>query len=264
MKIKNLLALVLLFTVLINAEEIEKKEWKKYFDAHNLDGGFLLYDFNNDTYFYYNKARCEKEFLPASTFKIPNSLFALESGVIKDEKEVIKWDGKERSYPDWNRDQNLEIAIKSSCVWFYQELARRIGKEKMQKFVNMADYGNKVITDSIDTFWLEGDIRITAYQQIEFLKNFYFYKLPFDKKNVDLVKKILTLEKTEKYTLSGKTGWPGLDKDDYGWWVGYLEKDGNVYFIANNLEIKNRTDLPFRLAIAKDILDSLGLINLTK
>ncbi|MFH0734740.1 MAG: class D beta-lactamase [bacterium] len=264
MNIKKLLIFVLLFSVGVNAEEIEKKEWKKFFDSHDLDGCFLLYDLNKDTYSYYNKKRCETGFLPASTFKIPNSLFALESGAIKDENEIIKWDGVERSYPDWNKDQNLASAIKVSCLWFYQELARRIGTERMQNYVNKANYGNKDITENIDTFWLDGNIRITAFEQIDFLRNFYLYKLSFDKKNVDKVKQIIVLEKNEKYTLSGKTGWPGLDKDDYGWWVGYVERDNNVYFIAINLEIKKREDLPLRLGIAKEILNSLELINLTK
>jgi beta-lactamase class D len=116
--------------------------------------------------------RAKERFLPASTFKIFNSLAALESGVIKDQDEIIKWDSIPRGWEKWDMDHNLRSAIKYSAVWFYQELARRIGEEKMRSYINKTGYGNKNIEGGIDLFWLQGELKISAMEQIEFLKKF--------------------------------------------------------------------------------------------
>ncbi len=162
--------LILLVASSIFCEEIEKKEWGKYFTEKGFEGCFVLLDNNNNTTYVYNKERAEKQFLPASTFKIPNSVFALDSKVIKDENEIIEWDGVTRSFKDWNQNLNLSTAIKVSCVWFYQELAKRMGYEKLDNYVKSINYGNKNIKGAIDRFWLDGELRISAYQQIDFLK----------------------------------------------------------------------------------------------
>jgi beta-lactamase class D len=181
-----------------------KPELEKYFQGAN--GAFVLYDLNNNRYIRYNPERCAQGFIPASTFKIINSLIGLETGVIPDENYVIKWNGTPYEVPAWNQDHTLKSAIKNSVVWYYQELARRGGKEKMQQYVDAVGYGNKDISGKIDTFWLEGGLRISADEQVEFLKRLYQDKLPFSPRSMKIVKEILVLEKTESYQLSGKTG----------------------------------------------------------
>ena len=109
---------------------------ERIFKTEEVNGCFTIYDLKNDSKLSYNAERLDSTFLPASTFKIINSMIALETGVIKDEKEIIKWDSLDRGYDKWNRDQNLESGLKYSAVWFYQELARRIGKKKMQHWDN--------------------------------------------------------------------------------------------------------------------------------
>ena len=109
-------------------------QFQDIFDKNDIKGAFILYDLINDTALIFNQPRTERAYLPASTFKIINSLIALETGVIKDENEMIQWDGEERFVETWNQDHNLRSGIKYSVVWFYQELARRIGEERMQKF----------------------------------------------------------------------------------------------------------------------------------
>lgn len=252
--------LVMLLASSIWGTEIEKKEWGKYFKDRDCDGCFVLLDNNNNTTYVYNKERAGKQFLPASTFKIPNSIFALDSKVIKDENEIIEWDGVQRSFKDWNQNINLSSAIKVSCVWFYQELARRMGFEKLDNYVNSCNYGNKNINGKVDTFWLEGDLRISAYQQIEFLKSFYFYKLPFENNTIDIVKKIIVNETTPKYKLSAKTGWADLVNNEVGWWVGYVEKDNNTYFFALNMKMTKLEQAKLRIEIAKEILKEMGII----
>jgi beta-lactamase class D len=233
---------------------LPENAFQKVFAEFHVKGTFLLYDLNNDTYSVYDKERAEKAFLPASTFKILNSLIALETKAIKDQCETIEWDRRTWRFDEWNQDQTLQTAFRNSVVWAYQELARRIGKKQMQFWVDKADYGNRNISDEIDTFWLEGELRISAQQQVEFLKKLYKNQLPFSKRNMDIVKEIMIVEQAGTYTLRGKTGWASRVSPQIGWFVGWLETSNNVYFFALNIDIVNRKDVNSRVDIAKRVL----------
>jgi beta-lactamase class D len=54
---------------------------KKIFDKYQIEGSILIYNQNDNCYSGYHLERCNIAFCPASTFKIPNTLIALESGV---------------------------------------------------------------------------------------------------------------------------------------------------------------------------------------
>ncbi|MDQ1353507.1 MAG: beta-lactamase class [Acidobacteriota bacterium] len=228
--------------------------FQKVFAELHVKGTFVLYDLNNDSYSVYDKERAEKAFLPASTFKILNSLIALETKVIKDQCETIEWDRRTWRFDEWNQDQTLQTAFRNSVVWAYQELARRIGKKQMQYWVDKADYGNRNISDQIDTFWLEGELLISARQQVEFLEKLYKNQLPFSKRNMDIVKEIMMIEQGGTYILRGKTGWAARVSPQIGWFVGWLETPNNVYFFALNIDIVNRKDVNARIDIAKRVL----------
>lgn len=129
------------------------------FQKKRINGCFILYDLEKDTSIIYNITRAVQQFLPASIFKMPNSLIALECGVIENKNEIILWDNVERFVPAWNKDHDLRSAIKNSVVWYYQELARRAGEERMQDWVNEIHYGNRKIGNKIDIFWLDGNLR---------------------------------------------------------------------------------------------------------
>jgi beta-lactamase class D len=238
-----------------------KPELEKYFQGFR--GAFVLYDLNRNRYIRYNAERCAERFIPASTFKIMNSLIGLETGVIPDENYVIQWDGTKYDIPSWNQDHTLKTAIQNSVVWYYQELARRVGKEKMQRYVDAANYGNKDIAGQIDTFWLEGGLRISADEQVEFLKRLYQGDLPFSQRSMNIVKVILVLERTESYQLSGKTGSGQRITPHEGWFVGYLESKGNVYFFATNFESASPDGLAngdTARKMSQNILQGLGLL----
>ena len=143
-------------TATVNPVSVVNPELEKYFQG--FKGAFVLYDFNKNQYIRFNPERCAEQFIPASTFKIMNSLIGLETGVIPDENYVIKWDGTHYDVPSWNQDHTLKTAIQNSVVWYYQELARRVGSEKMQYYVDAAQYGNQNISGQIDNFWLEGGL----------------------------------------------------------------------------------------------------------
>jgi beta-lactamase class D len=240
---------------------IAQVDLTQHFEQLGLEGSILIYDQNADQFYEHNPTRNTTAFFPASTFKILNALVSLETDVIRDDLTVLTWDGVEREIPTWNRDTNLRQGFKDSVVWFYQVLARRVGHERMQDFVNQAGYGNRDIgtAEVIGRFWLDGPLQITPRQQIEFLQKLYRDELPFAQRTVDLVKDIMVVERTPNYVLSGKTGWATAAEPELGWFVGYLEQNDNVYFFATNIDIQDDDDLPARIEVTRRSLSTLGL-----
>lgn len=259
---KILTAFILFILLTPAAFSQSTKDFSKYYDEHGVKGSFLLYDLNKDEYIYYDSSRCSKRFIPASTFKIFNSLVSLETGAVGDEYEVIEWDGIKRNIESWNQSHNMRSAINYSVVWFYQELARRVGEERMQHYIDTVNYGNKDISGGIDRFWLDGDLRISQFEQIEFLKKLYSGSLPFSERTQNIVKDIMLNEDTLGYKLRAKTGWGMRVEINVGWWVGWVETNNNVYFFANNIESEEPTDnfIKGRFEITRKILKELNIL----
>ena len=232
------------------------------FSQMGINGAILIYDRNNKKFYEHNPARNSQAFLPASTFKIFNSLVALETGVIPNDVAVLTWDGIQRQFPIWNQDTNIRQAFKNSTVWFYQVLARRIGYERMDKFIKQVGYGNRQIgtPEQIDKFWLEGPLKITPREQIEFLQRLQRQELPFSQRTLDLVQDIMIYERTPDYVLRGKTGWATSVTPNIGWFVGYLSQKNNVYFLATNIDVRNDNDVPARIEVTRRSLKALGLL----
>jgi beta-lactamase class D len=240
-------------------------DFGRHFQELGVEGSIIIYDLNQDQTYQHNSERNATPFLPASTYKILNSLIALETGVISDEIAVLTWDGIERSVPSWNRNLNMREAFKLSAVWFYQVLARRVGHQRMQDWVTQVGYGNQTIgsTDDIDQFWLEGELRITPQEQIQFLRRLYLDDLPFSERSLSIVKDIMIVEQTPTYTIRAKSGWVGFGEpgqSQIGWYVGYLERDENVYLFATNIDIHNDNDPGYRAALTRRCFQDLGLL----
>lgn len=240
-----------------------KDDFKKFYDGYNVAGSFVLFDRNNDKYFFYNQSQFKQPFTPASTFKICNSLIGLETGVIKDENFIIPWDSVQRRIPTWNQDQDLKSAFKNSTVWYYQDLARRVGGERMKYWLDKANYGNADTSGGIDKFWLTGGLRITPEQQINFLTRLHDNKLPFSQSSIEIVKKIMIAKDTLSYVVRAKTGWGFQDSLNVGWYVGYVESNNNVYYFANCIQTSDDNNPYFakaRIEIVYQILNELNLI----
>lgn len=239
------------------------EDFKKHFDKYDVEGSFVVYDLKNEKAYYFNEERCNIQYTPASTFKIFNSLVGLETGAIPDTSHIIPWDGIQRgSYTPWHRDNSLKTAFKYSVVWYYQELARRVGEKEMQRLIDLNSYGNQNINGGIDAFWLTGDLRISQNQQIEFLKKLYNETLNFSKKNQKLVKDIMLMESNEDYRLFAKTGMGKQGSVWYGWYVGWIEKDTESYFFATNMETADSKKILTggRKGITLAVLADLGFI----
>ena len=244
-----------------------RPELGKFFGA--IEGAFVLLDGQTGSTLCHNPQRAATRFLPASTFKIPNSVIALDSGVASGPDFALAWDPKTAPrlawWPAaWARDHTLRTALPDSVVWYYQELARRIGPGRMQTYLDRFAYGNRDISGGIDRFWLTGGLRISAGEQVRFLRQFYFGELGVSPRATRIARDLLVLEETPAYRLSGKTGWAGVGESDapqVGWLVGYLERGGAVYFYATNIEIKSAADAKARLGITKAVLGHLGLLD---
>jgi beta-lactamase class D len=242
-------------------------DFQQHFKSLDVNGSIIIYNLNQDLFYQRNPERNDTSFLPGSTYKIPNSLISLETGVIQNDVDVLTWDGIERGLPgspidEWNQDLNMRLAFKYSAVWFYQVLARKIGHPRMQDFVTKIQYGNQNIgaAKDIDNFWLEGELRITPRQQIDFLRRLQQNDLPFAQKNIDLVKDIAIAEQSSTYVLRAKTGWVTSITPQIGWYVGYLEQNNNVYFFATNIDMVTEKDAASRLEVTKLCLQDLGLL----
>ena len=235
-------------------------DWKTIFNEHGVEGSILIYDQQKEAYSGYNLEMIETEYSPASTFKIFNSLVALETGAVKTEEDTLRWDGKDKGRPQWNKDHNMRSGIKYSVVWFYQELARRAGPKQMKHYIDIVGYGNKDMSGGIDAFWLTGGLRISSIQQIDFLQRLYANDLPFSQRSIDIVKNIIIVDSTDTYVLRAKTGWSSHIKPEIGWFVGYIETKGNVYFFSTNIIMTRTEDMAAREAITREVLKKMGIL----
>ena len=234
---------------------------KKYFDENKVEGCFTMLNNADGKVTVYNMKYDTMRFLPASTFKIFNSLVGLQTGAITDEKMIIKWDGVKRWNEDWNKDMDLAEAFKVSNVAWYQEVARRIGKDTMQRWIDSVGYGNRNISGPIDSFWLNNNLKISPDEQVGLVKRLYFDQLPFRKSVQQMVRDIMLRENNTAYKLSYKTGY-GFAEDGkaIGWLVGWIEENRHVYFFTTFIKAPDKdTDLKdMRLSITKAILKQYG------
>lgn len=232
----------------------------KYFKENNVEGTFALFDNGTGKFTVYNLERYrDSAYLPASTFKIVNSLIGLQTGKIVNDSMIIKWDGIDRGRSECNRDMSMYDAFRISCPAWYQELARRLGKDTMQQWLDTLAYGNKKIS-RIDTFWLDNSLKIRPDEQLGLVKRLYFNQLPFHKINQDIVKRAMLFEDNPNYKLSYKTGWGFKENgNSLAWMVGWIEENKHPYFFVLNVETPDKkADIPaVRLKILKGILQQL-------
>ncbi|HEU4472988.1 MAG TPA: penicillin-binding transpeptidase domain-containing protein [Flavisolibacter sp.] len=265
---RSLLALLVLFKLVScspNNVQVDDS-LEKYFTENKAAGSFALLNNNNGNFTIYNLDRYrDSSYLPASTFKIVNSLIGLQTGIITNDSMVIRWDSIRRPVDEWNRDLSMYQAFRVSAVPYYQEVARRIGRDTMQRWLDSIAYGTAKITSRVDTFWLDNSLKITSDEQLGLVKKLYFNELPFHRINQEIVKKAMLFEDKPEYRLSYKTGWGFADstrKKHIGWVVGWIEENKHPYFFVLNLE---STEPGFdmagaRMKILKGILSQLGFM----
>lgn len=241
----------------VNANSLDE-----IFARRGVNGTLVIYDVQKNGWWLHNAGRAAERFYPASTFKIFNSLIGLSEGVVKDADEIFYRYGGEPVYLEsWKADASLRSAIQLSQVPAYKELARRIGTERMQANIKKLHYGNENTGTKIDTFWLEGPLKISALEQVKLLAKLAQLKLPYPRQAQQQVCDITVLKQTDTYTLHGKTGWATDNiKTPAGWFVGWAETKDNLYVFAMNMDLTDAGDLPLRENITLECLRTLKVL----
>ena len=243
------------------ADTVSRPEWERHFEAKGVRGTFIVFEPAKDRYLVCNESRARTRFLPASTFKIPNALIGLEVGAIDDENEVFRWDGRPKPRPAWERDHTLATGMRESVAWMFQEVARRIGRERMREWLDRLEYGNRDIKGGIDLFWLQGGLRVSAREQVDFLRKLSEGELPMTQRSQRLVREALMVERTPAYKLYAKTASAGAGSNALAWWAGWIERKGRpAAYFALNFAPSSRTRFEDRFAIARAILGEEGLL----
>ena len=243
----------------------QRPDWEKFFDNEDATGTIVVADRRGSTQsegaggelLVYAPERAAVRFSPASTFKIVHTLFALDAGVVRDEFQVFAWDGIERSFAQHNRDQDLRSAMRSSAIWVYQEFANAIGVQGAREYLERIGYGNADPTVQDGSYWVDGNLAISAYEQIAMLERLYRNALPFSAEHQRLVKDIMIVEAGRHWILRAKTGWEG----SMGWWVGWIEWPTGPVFFALNIDTPDRlSDLAKRENIGRAVLRSVDAL----
>lgn len=247
-------------TLLLAQTVVEEPGLEPFFTQRGVDGCFVVLDSKKDTLHLYNPERAKVRFRPASTFKIPNALIGLDVGAVRDLDEVLPYGGTKEWMKTWEKDMNLRDAMKISNVAVFHQLAKRIGLERMQHKLTAFQYGNAQAGKDIETrFWLDGPLEISALEQVDFLHRLVSGKVPVKAQALESVKTLIMYEKRPGAAIYGKTGWLGSKGTQVGWWVGWVEKEGQSYPFALNARIKSLEDAKHRIPIALDCLTKLGL-----
>lgn len=245
--------------------DVEVPELGSVLDSNKVSGSILVYDAAADRYSGVNLNRVDSGFIPASTFKIPNSIIGMETGIVADRNSLFRWDGRKRRRPEWERDLTLAAAYNVSCVPCYQDVARKVGPERMRAYLRKLGYGHMAFADSmVDRFWLQGDSRISQREQIDFLRRLYNRRLPISNHTYEEMRAMMLLQKDSAYALSGKTGWSTQDGHEIGWFVGFVEIGGRVYYVATNIVPRADCDMDefpaARLRVSTSALRLLHII----
>jgi beta-lactamase class D len=253
-------SILLFFNAATAAEWNENKEVAQIFKDAGVTGTFVLYDVSRDEYTGFDQQRANTRYIPASTYKIANSLIGLTTGAVKDVDEILPYGGGEYFMDTWEHDMSLRDAIVISNVPIYQELARRIGLEKMRENMRKLNYGNMDIGQEVDQFWLEGPLEISAVEQTKFVSELAQQKLDFPIKHQKAVAEILELENGDGWSLHAKTGWQTATDPGIGWWVGWVKRGDHIYAFALNLDMYQIVDAPKRIELGKAALKALNVL----
>jgi beta-lactamase class D len=248
------------------AADTPRADWARLFEDAGATGTLLVVDERDGRRHVHDPARARQRFVPASTFKIPHLLFALDAGIAQDASQTFRWDGVPRRFPHWNRDQTLRDAMRGSTVWVFQGFANALGERRERQYLRRIGYGNRSIAGGIDRFWLDGGLAISAVEQIDMLRRLHRDALPFDAAHQRLVKDLIVIERvaTERdrgFVLHGKTGWAFDAEPQIGWFVGWVDTPDGAVFFALNIDMPGgAADAPKREAIVRKALASIGAL----
>lgn len=233
----------------------------------NLEATFLLKNSATQAITVHNPQRAKQRFPPCSTFKIPNTIIALETGIATSPDFLIPYNPAlklEGRGPNgaWGRDNTLRSAYQNSVLWFYQEIARRAGLDTMTRFVRQFHYGNEDTSAGVDRFWLGTSLRISPEEQIAFLERLNANQLGVSKRTTETAKDIMLAESGNGWKLYAKTGACREPNQPVAlWYVGFVERADATHYFALEMAAPDYEPLMHRrIPITKAILTELKLI----
>ncbi|PTL56121.1 penicillin-binding transpeptidase domain-containing protein [Paraconexibacter algicola] len=210
--------------------------------------------------------RSARRYLPSSTFKIPNSLLAIERGVASGADEPypgphpnVIVDGAPLLPAQCEGDLTLATAFRFSCIPIYQQIAREIGLDAYRRDLRALRYGNGRLDPALaDRFWLEGPFAISAREQVRFLQRLRTGRLPLRVRTMDEVRRMMITEDTAGTVVRSKTGYVFTTTPRVGWWVGWVQAGERTWTFALNLDVTRPEHLAARTTIGRAILRELG------
>lgn len=261
-----LLLLTLLFIALNVSVPVralaEDRELADLFARTRVRGTMVISSLDGRITYTHDSRRAHHRYPVASTFKILNTLIALQEGAARGKDEKIRWDGHQYDFPDWNHDQTLESAFKASCVWYYQELARRLGAETYREYLRRCSFGELEEPFEATTFWLDGSLRASACEQVEFLRRVCKRTLPFSATAYETLAGIMVVEKASGGVIRAKSGWAVRGAQQQGWYVGWVDSgQGGIWLFAMNMDLLGPDELPLRQRITREALQVKGIID---
>lgn len=199
-------------------------------------GSILIFDPLEKHSYSNDFLHADSAFIPASTYKIPHSIIALELNIVASESTLFKWSGETFSITNWNQDLTFKEAFAFSCVPCYKKIALKIGAKRMKLMLDKLNYPGMVFTEQdIDQFWLQGHSKISQREQIDFMERFVQKQLPISARTQHIVENILINEENKNYVLRAKTG---LSANGWGWFVGYITVGKQIWYFATHIKAK--------------------------
>ena len=246
------------------AAEIEIPEWRNAFVEQGVAGSVVVRRLGENRSFVSDLDQAARGLVPASTFKIPHLLIALETGVVQDVEQVVPWDGQRRRVAAWNRDQSVQQAVAVSSVPVFQTIARSIGEDRMSAWLRRLGYGNAEVSGGVDRFWLDGGLRVTPVQQVDFIEQLLLGTLPASSRSQIAARDAVPGERMGcDVTIHGKTGWAhkvGDDGPDTGWWVGWVERPHDVWLFATAVQGYPERIREARREVTLSVLEKAGIL----
>lgn len=233
---------------------VEREDLEAVFVEAGVTGTFVLFDAGDRSAVVVNPEGARERAVPASTFKLPNTLIALQTGEVSDVDEVIS--------PESGEELSLRQALPTADVPVHQEVADRIGYERMSTWVDRFDYGNRQVGEdgAMDRFWLEGPLEISALEQATFVAELAREELPVDIEHQQAVRDLLRVEEGANHQLFGRTGL-GVNVDPVpGWWVGWVEDGDELHTFALRLEVEEEGDADLRESLGRELLVALEVL----
>ncbi|QKW33488.1 class D beta-lactamase [Actinomadura sp. NAK00032] len=238
----------------------ERGDLRAVFDAAGVHGSFALLDVATRHTTVVDRRRAQTPLVPASSFKVPHALVALETGAVESPDEVIPWDGTPQPFPEWEQDMTMREAVRVSNAAAFQVIARRIGLKRERQWLHRLGYGNRQIGTVVDRFWLDGPLEISAVEQTRFMARLAAGRLPASREHQRTVRELIKQEETDGYALFAKSGWQNAPDPGTGWWTGWVERGGRVHAFALNIDITEESDAPKRAALARELLRRLDIL----